>query len=412
MQKERYFSRMDVSLLSKKLFFISVLKALRQNAARSLFALSGISLGIASLVFIVAAIEGSNRNAHNIIQILGPNSIFVRSGFGDKTSVRRLTYRLDLRDFKNLKQVYGVESAAYLMLKQRRISAGAEARNAYVVSAAKGFLDVFDYKIKTGRLFEPGEYSSFPKICIIGTELSRFLFGSSNPVGKRVKISRTTFRIVGVFASKGKLPSGKSLDDRLLIPVNSYRKFIEPEYRRFFAIKLKLEADADYDNVVKMVTEIMSRRHQKDDFVIITPETVRKFLNIFNWTLSLYLGLASLIALFISGFVMSNIFSINVKVRAWEIGIRRALGATRQAIIFQFMAEALAISLVGAILGSLTGFLAIWWITPLLKIPTVYPLKSLVLAIGFSSVTGFSSVLVPARAAACLNTVYALKSRL
>ncbi len=403
---------MAASLLSNNLFRLSVLKALRQNPARSLFALSGISLGIASLVFIVAAIEGSNQNAQNIIQLLGPNSILVRSGFGDKTSVRRLTYRLDLRDFENLKQVYGVKSAAYLMLKKRRISAGAEARNAYVVSATRDFLEVFDYSLKTGRFFKPAEYSSFPKICIIGTELSKFLFGSSSPVGKRVKISRTTFRIVGVFASKGKLPSGKSLDDRLLIPAGSYRKFIEPEYKRFFAAKLKLEKDADYDKVVSMVTQIMSRRHQKDDFVVVTPETVRKFLNIFNWTLSLYLGLASLIALFISGFVMSNIFFINVKVRAWEIGIRRALGATRRAIIYQFMAEAVVISLFGAMLGSLMGLLCIWWVTPLLEIPTVYPLKSLVLATGFSAVTGLLSVLMPARAAAHLNTVHALKSRL
>ncbi len=403
---------MDASLLTKDLFILTVFKVLRQNLARTLFALSGISLGIASLVFIVAAIEGSNQNAQNIIQLLGPNSIFVRSGFGDKNSVRRLTYRLNVQDFRALKQVYGIRSAAFLMLKQKRISVGAEARNAYTVSAMKDFLNVFDYRLKTGRFFRLDEYSSFPKICIIGTELSRFFFGDTDPVGKTIKISKTSFRIIGVFAPKGKLPSGKSLDDRLIIPINTYRKFIEPEYKRLFAIKLKLAKDMDYDYVVSQVKEVLSLRHKKDDYVIVTPETVRKFLNIFNMTLSLYLGLASLIALFISGFVMSNIFAINVRVRAWEIGIRRALGATRDAIIVQFMAEALTISLMGAVLGSLLGFLAIWWITPLLKIPTVFPMKSLFLAICFSSATGLISVWMPARSAAYLNMVHALKSRL
>jgi len=403
---------MDASLLSKKLFLVSVVKALGQNPARSLFALSGISLGIASLVFIVAAIEGSNKNAQNIIQLLGPNSIFVRSGFGDKSSVRRLTYRIDIQDFENLKRVYGVKAAAFLMLKKRRISSAGQARNAYVVSATRDFLDVFDYSVKNGRFFTAREYSTFPKVCIIGTELSRFLFGDRSPLGKRVKVTRTVFTVVGVFDTKGKLPSGKSLDDRLIIPIRSYRKFIEPEYKRLFAVKLKLEQDANYDQVVSLVRKVMLKRHKKADFVVITPETVRKFLNIFNWTLSLYLGLASLIALFISGFVMSNIFSINVKVRAWEIGIRRALGATRRAIIFQFMAEAVVISMFGAVLGSLAGFVAIWWVTPLLNIPTVYPVKSLVLATGFSAATGLLSVLLPARSAARLNTVHALKSRL
>jgi len=403
---------MDVSLLSKNLFLVSVVKALGQNPARSLFALSGITLGIASLVFIVAAIEGSNQNARNIIQILGPNSIFVRSGFGDRSSVRRLTYRIDIQDFTNLKRVYGVKSAAFLMLKQRRISAGGQARNAYAVSAARDFLEVFDYRVKAGRFFTAGEYSSFPKVCIIGTELSKFLFGGRSPLGKKVRLSRTAFTIVGVFDIKGKLPSGKSLDDRLIIPIRSYRKFIEPEYRRLFAVKLKLERDVDYDHVVSLVRKVLLKRHKKDDFVLVTPETVRKFLNIFNWTLSLYLGLASLIALFISGFVMSNIFSINVKVRAWEIGIRRALGATRQAVMYQFMAEALVISILGAVAGSMAGFIAIWWITPLLNIPTVYPVKSLLLATAFSAVTGLLSVLLPARSAAYLNTIHALKSRL
>ncbi len=403
---------MDASLLSKDLFFVTILKVLRQNPARTLFALSGICLGIASLVFIVAAIEGSNQNARNIIQLLGPNSIFVRSGFGDKNSVRRLTYRLDIQDFNNLKRVYGVRSAAYLLLKQRRVSVGSEARHAYAVSAMKDFLNVFDYRLQSGRFFRPDEYRSFPKICIIGTELSRFFFGDANPVGKTVKISQTSFTIVGVFAPKGKLPSGKSLDDRLIIPIGTYRKFIEPEYKRLFAVKLKLVKAVDYDHVVGEVKSVMAKRHKKDDYVVVTPETVRKFLNIFNWTLSLYLGLASLIALFISGFVMSNIFAINVRVRAWEIGIRRALGATRQAIILQFMAEAVAISLLGAILGSMLGFVAIWWITPLLKIPTVFPMKSLLLAVCFSTFTGLVSVWMPARSAAHLNTIHALRSRL
>lgn len=406
------FYRMDALLLNRELFIVSVVKALWQNPARTLFALSAISLGIASLVFIVAAIQGSNRQAQSIIQLLGPNSIFVRSGFGDKSSVRRLTYRIDLKDLENLKHIYGIRAASYLLLKQKRISVESEARNAYAVAAARNFLDVFDYRPYKGRFFYPREYSSFPKICIIGTELAKYFFGSSNPLGRKIKVSRTTFTIVGVFAPKGKLPSGKSLDDRLIIPIKSYRKFVEPEYRRIFAIKLKLEPYADYDHVVSMVKQVMAKRHSKDDFVVITPETVRKFLNIFNWTLSLYLGLASLVALFISGFVMSNIFFINVKVRAWEIGIKRAIGATRQAIIWQFVAEALTVSIAGAAAGSIIGFMSIKWITPMLGIPTVYPMKSLVLAIAFSSVTGLLSVLMPARAASRLNMVSALKSRL
>jgi len=129
-------------------------------------------------------------------------------------------------------------------------------------------------------------------------------------------------------------------------------------------------------------------------------------------TFSLYLGLASLIALFISGFVMSNIFSINVKVRGWEIGIRRALGATKQAIVYQFLAEAVIISMAGSVIGTFGGFLAIRWLTPMLRIPTVYPVASLFLALIFSVLTGLSSAFLPAREAAGLKPVRALRTRL
>ncbi|NPA94540.1 MAG: FtsX-like permease family protein [Thermodesulfobacteria bacterium] len=403
---------MDFSILLRGLFLASVVKALRHGAMKTVFALFAISFGISSIVFIVAAIEGSNLQAKKIIELLGPGSIFVRSGFGGKGTVRRLGNRLDIQDFKALKKVVGVERAAYLVLKRVDMSSLNRHVKAYVVGAMKDFLYVFDYKIAQGRPFRPREYLSVPKVCIIGTELAQELFGNASPLGKSIRINKTSFEVIGVFAKKGKLPSGRSLDNRAILPINTYRKFIEPEYKRFFAIKLKVASDVSYNLIVKQVRQLLLRRHDPHDFVVITPETIRKFLNIFNFTLSIYLGLVSMAALFISGFVMSNIFSINVKVRAWEIGIRRAMGATRSHIILQFLCEAVMISLLGAVFGSILGFLGIRFLMPLLNIPTVYPTASYVAAVVFSIGTGIASALLPAKNAAQWEPVRALRSRL
>ncbi len=403
---------MDVSILFKRIFIDSVIKALKQGVLKTLFATVAISFGISSIVFIIAAIEGSNLQARNIIELLGPNSIFVRSGFGGKKAIRRLTYRLSIEDFKLVRKVIGVKDCAFMLLKKVDMAGPQNSVKAYAVSAMKDFLTVFDYRIDRGRPFTKAEYSHGTKICIIGMELAEDLFGNQDPLGKTIRISKTNFRVVGLFAKKGRLPSGRSLDNRAILPIGAYRKFIEPEYRRFFAMKLKVDPHIPYDFIVKQVKEALATRHSPEDYAVITPETIRKFLNIFNITLSIYLGLVSMVALFISGFVMSNIFSINVKVRAWEIGIRRALGATSRHIVIQFLAEAVVVSIVGGCLGTIIGLTGIKFLMPLLNIPIVYPRVSFIAAVFFSVATGLISAAFPARKAAKWEPVRALRSRL
>ncbi len=403
---------MDFSILLKGFFAISVLKALRHGILRTLFAVFAITFGISSIVFIIAAVQGSNLQAQKIIKLLGPNSIFIRSGFGGKKAVRRIAYRLTMDDFRLVDKVVGVKESAYMMLKKVDISVGDNNIKAYAVSAMEDFLNVFDYHIAEGRPFLKEEYRYAPKVCIVGTELAKELFGDSSPIGRSLKISKTPFVIVGIFAKKGKLPSGRSLDNRAILPINTYRKFVEPEYKRFFAIKVKVQPDVSYDLIVSQLKKALSLYHSSDDFVVVTPETIRKFLNIFNITLSVYLGLVSMVALFIAGFVMSNIFSINVRVRAWEIGIRRALGASSAEILVQFLAEATIISLIGGLLGTIVGLLGIKFLMPLLNIPVVYPVFSYFVAGIFSITTGLASAAIPASQASNWEPVRALRTRL
>lgn len=398
---------------SKASFFItSALKALGQNPARTLFAFLGISLGITSLVFIVAAIEGSNSKARHIIDMMGANTIFVRSGFGKRTDIHHLRYKLDITDFKDLSRIEGVKTAAYLLVKMDRISSATNARESMVMGAMPSFLATFDYRVDRGIAFRSADYRSFAKVCIVGPDLARFFFGAESPLGRFLKVNRTSFRIIGVYRSKGRLPNGMSLDDRLILPIETYRKFIEPEYKKVLGIELKVATGMDYQHIVDEVRSILLRRHAREDFVMITPEMVRKFLDVFNMTLSIYLGLASLVALFVGGFVLSNIFFINVKVRAWEIGIRRALGANRQMIMAQFLAESVAIALAGATVGACAGFLSIYLVMPMLGIPRVYPMESLLLALVFATITGLIAAIMPARKAAAYRPVEALRSRL
>jgi putative ABC transport system permease protein len=167
----------------------------------------------------------------------------------------------------------------------------------------------------------------------------------------------------------------------------------------------------DYDRIVKETKEILLKRHSPDDFTVITPLVVRKFLSMLSATFALFLGVASTTALIVGGFVLSSIFYINVYTRQWEIGLRRALGATKRAVLFRILFESLLIALFALIPGSVLGFTAVKFILPLLNIPLVYPVKAFVVSAIFSVVVCLFAAYFPAKKASSFEPVYALRRK-
>ena len=385
---------------------------LRFNKGRTLFALTGIALGIASLVFIVAAIEGSRQKAEHIISILGTNTVMVRSSFGSKISFRRIPMRLTQQQYETIKKIDGIESADYFYVKNITVAREGVAKTLMVEGETIGTLKNFGYEPDSGRFFLPEDYVRFRKVVVIGHDIVDRFFKGEEPVGASITIGKTPYTVIGVYKRKGKSPRGTSMDERIMMPVTTYRKFIENEYRKIFAIVAKVRPDADYSRVVEDIKRVLNRSLKPDEYFMITPEVIRKFLSMMSASLGLFLGIASFTALFVSGFVLSNIFLINNRIRAWEIGLRRALGATRGQIVAKILLEASVIALFGAVVGTLGGFLSVKYILPLLQIPRVYPLGSFLIALFFALAVALAAAWRPAKEAADEDPVSSLRRRI
>ncbi|WP_456486022.1 ABC transporter permease [Hydrogenimonas sp.] len=379
---------------------------------RSLFALLGIVLGIASLVFIVAAIEGSRLKADRIIGMLGSDTILIRSSFGSRISFRHIPMKLTMEHYRKIGTIEGVRSVDYFYVKKMIVARGGFSKYLMVEGFTPGTLEHFGYESEWGRFFQSKDFKNFAKVVVVGHDIVDEFFSGKNPIGKTLLIGKIPFRVIGVYKRKGKSPRGTSMDERIMMPVPTYRKFIQAEYGKLFAIVAKVSPQADYDRVVGDVKNILNRTLKPDDYFLITPEVIRKFLSMLSASLGIFLGIASLTALFVSGFVLSNIFLINNRIRAWEIGLRRALGATKRQILVRILLEASVIAIAGAFLGTLAGFASVKYILPLLQIPVVYPLESFFVAILFSMTVALVAAWSPAKEAAAMDPLEALRRRL
>ncbi len=382
------------------------------NKGRTLFALGGIVLGIASLVFIVAAIEGSRQKAERIISMLGSDTIMVRSSFGSKISFRRIPMKLTVAQYEMIGKIDGIESVDYFYVKKLTVAKGEVSKRLMVEGETIGTLENFGYETDSGRFFVPDDFTRMRKVVVVGHDIVDKFFKHEEPIGATLTIGKIPYRVVGVYKRKGKSPRGTSMDERIMMPVTTYRKFVQNEYRKLFAIVAKVKPGADYDRVVEDVKRILNRSLKPQDYFMITPEVIREFLSMMSASLGLFLGIASFTALFVSGFVLSNIFLINNRIRGWEIGLRRALGATKRQIMTKILLEASAIAVAGALLGTAAGFLSVTYILPMLEIPRVYPLGSFLLALFFALAVALAAAWSPAKEAADADPIGSLRRRL
>jgi len=396
--------------LRLNLFLKDVLNALTFSKVRTAFSLLGIIMGISSLVLIVSAIDGSTLRAKKVISKLGPDSVLILSG-SIKSGPRRRMRSLTFEDVKQISKIDSTFAITYGLIKFERVKGGGSSKLTVIFGVGRNWINSWDYRMDMGRDFTESDFENFSKVCIVGHDVSDFLFPNENPVGKTLIIGKTPFRIVGVYERRGKTPNGHNLDDRVFIPITVYRKVIEPEYRYVTLIRFRVLPSADYGETVKEARRILLKNHSPDEFTIITPTVVKRFLSMMSASLSLFLGVASLTALVVGGFVLSSIFYINIYVRKWEIGLRRALGATKSDIKRRIILESVAICIFGAAAGTVIGFASVRLLLPLLSIPVVYPKSALIIAPLFSVAVGVLASYSPARKASEFEPIESLRSK-
>jgi putative ABC transport system permease protein len=214
--------------------------------------------------------------------------------------------------------------------------------------------------VKSGDPISAEEVSTMARTCNLGTTVSRTLFGDADPVGEYIQIGTTRFLVRGVLESKGVSPMGTDFDNRLIIPLTTgMRRLLNQDYISY--IRVKVKNPEELPAIGSEIRKILHERHhitppQEDDFAIVTAEDIAKEARGISGTFSMLLIALSALSLIVGGIVLMNILLMSVSERVKEIGLRRALGATQSDIFQQFLAESLAITLLGMILGCALGW--------------------------------------------------------
>jgi putative ABC transport system permease protein len=389
------------------------LRAITAQRLRSFLTLLGIAVGIAAVILLTSIGEGIHRFVLAEFTQFGTNLISVSPGkvktagpapTGIPTSVRPLTLD-DARALEHLPQVTGMSATVW---GNTEMNANGRLRRTTVYGVGADMLRVYSMKLRTGQFLPVEESENARAFVVLGAKLKSELFGSANPLGARVRIGNLQFRVIGVLEAKGQF-LGVDLDDTAYIPTARALEL----YNRDGMMKIDLvyAAGASVAQVSAAIKATLAARHGREDFTITTQEDMLRTLSKILDILTMAVGALGSISLLVGGVGIVTIMTIAVAERTGEIGLLVALGAPRRTILILFLGEAVALSALGGVMGLALGIGLAQLIHLLLPaLPVHTPLTFVVLAEAIAIVIGLLAGVLPARRAARLDPVEALRA--
>ncbi|MBL7163787.1 MAG: ABC transporter permease [Anaerolineales bacterium] len=394
---------------------------LARNKLRSLLTMLGVIIGVSAVIIMIAISAGTEAAISDQITSLGTNLVFVganfsRGGFGGGGSSGGLVYddAFAISDNVNGVQAVVVEQQSSETVKAGNISLDSVS----ILGTTEGFPSVRDMEMAQGRYFSQAEIDRKQKVVVLGSSLGEELFDDQPPVGQSLTIGTTKFTVIGVFEEKG-LVGDVDYDARIYLPITVvFQKFTPTQFARMIGdrvrlIYVELEPDAIQEDVILQIELLLAKRHdvslEEPDFVVTTQQdlintqeaTTEAFRNLLAWVAA--------VSLLVGGIGIMNIMMVSVTERTREIGIRQSVGASPSDIRGQFLTEALLLSLVGGVIGILTGIGGAWLFGALGEMRTVVVPSSILLAFSSAAAVGIFFGYYPANNASQLDPIEALR---
>ena len=394
------------------------LHSLGLNKLRTFFMMAGTIVGVAALVVIMAIGKGTERKVMKRVQNFGPRAIMLIAGGGKDMPPPDMTVTtLELEDAEAIRnQIDGLE---IVTPQAWRFDMDLKHENYQTQSVVWGvepqWHDAWKWPAVEGEGITSDDVATMARVCVIGSAVKRDLFGGQNPIGKELYCNKVRLTVKGVLEHRGVAGMGgvNEFDNRIIIPITTaMRRVMNVDH--VGAIRIITKDPDRMPQQVEQVRALIHERHhitppQEDDFRLISPMVIAEMVRGTSGTISMLLVALAALSLLVGGVVLMNILLISVAERTGEIGLRRALGATRRDIFVQFLTESLAVTLIGMIVGSLLGYgvsVLLPRFTPIMAIPSWEPLA---LALAFALLVGTFFGVQPARRAARLRPVEALR---
>ena len=395
----------------------------RANKLRSSLTILGVAIGVVTLTFMVSIIQGLNKAFAQQIESLGSNTIFVSKfdpSFGRPPNSEELHRKdITIQDSEAIRSEVSdaVESVAPI---RRKIAstlryADRETDTPILFGVTPEYEYTLSQFVERGRFVTDSDIAGRENVAILAQDVVRALFPNEEPLGKEIKIDGTPFRVVGVMETLGNF-FGQSRDNSVFIPLATFDKYwkdIEPPFVVFFII-IRPHSRADVAAATDEITDILRRRRQvpageKNNFGVSSQDSLLDFYNQLTGATWLVLTAISFVALMIGGIGVMNIMLVSVTERTKEIGVRKAVGATRANILWQFLTEAVVLTGLGGVAGLLVGEAASLLMNAYSPLPAFVPAWAILVGVGISAGVGILFGLWPAWKAARLDPIEALR---
>ena len=397
--------------------FIVAVKALRRNAMRTALTALGMIIGVAAVIVMVAIGAGARTSIEQQIRSAGSNVITVNAGSGRSGPVRQgqgAVTTLTEADARAIRQLDGVRYVSPGLNTRTQIISEQANWNTQVQGAGDELADLRSWALQYGTFLSPEDVRSSAKVVVLGSVARDQLFGAgADPVGALIRINNQPFRVIGVLTSKGQAAFGPDQDDAAVVPYTTVQKRLLG-VTHVSSITVGADDNAPLESVADGISTLLRERHQlasgaEDDFMVRTQAEMVSVLTSTTDTMTYLLAGIAAVSLIVGGIGIMNIMLVSVTERTREIGLRLAIGASDASVLTQFLVESVVLSLAGGLIGILCGMLVSDVVTRVLEWPTAVTLQSILMSFGVAAATGVFFGFYPARKAAALDPIDALR---
>lgn len=396
------------------------LRALRTNKMRSFLTMLGIIIGIAAVIAMMAVGSGASYVISQQIASIGSNIILVLPGSTTSGGMRSGMGGAQTLTSDDVKAIMAecpsVETSAPTVRSSGPAVYGNMNWSTVIMGTTPEMFDIREWGVVSGRSIVQQDVDGAAKVCLLGQTVAENLFGSADPVGRIIRLKKVPFTVIGILERKGQSPQGQDQDDTIFVPLRTaQRNLVRSSHSNIVgAVMVKARSEALLAKAEEEINSLLKQRHRitggKDaDFSTRNLSEILAVAEQSSKAMSLLLGAVASISLIVGGIGIMNIMLVSVTERTREIGIRMAIGARKNDILLQFLTEAVLLTMIGGITGIILGSAGAAIVSNLLSWPTLISARSITLAFLFSAFVGIFFGFYPARKAASLNPIDALR---